>query len=122
MSKPVFDREAFAKRCVYDDELQEEIILGSFPDIERHLARVEAAFEKGNAEELERSAHALKGTSGTLSALRLQEKAQAIELAAKSSTLDSSTEANVRELRNDRQELRARLEELGYSLPAASDE
>jgi HPt (histidine-containing phosphotransfer) domain-containing protein len=119
VNEPVFDHEAFAKRCVYDDELQEEIIRGSFPDIERHLAQVEAAFEKGNAEELERSAHALKGTSGTLSALRLQEKARAIELAAKSSALDSSTEANVRELRNDSQELRARLEELGYSLSSA---
>lgn len=122
MSELVFDHDAFAKRCVYDDELQEEIIRGSFPDIERHLARVEAAFEKGNAEELERSAHALKGTSGTLSALRLREKAQAIELAAKNSALDSSTEANVRELRNDKEELRTHLEELGYSLPAASDE
>ena len=117
MSDMVFDEEAFAKRCVHDSELQQEIVEGSLPDLEQHIRSVAAAFERGDATQLERAAHALKGTSGTLSALELQAAARQIETAAKEAQLTAGTGEHIRSLREQAEALRARLRELGFRLP-----
>ena len=117
MSDTVFDRDAFAKRCVYDSELQEEIVQGSLPDLEQHIRSVAEAFEHGEAKQLERAAHALKGTSGTLSALDLQAAARQIETDAKEGRLTADSGKRIHGLREQAEALRVRLKELGFPLP-----
>jgi HPt (histidine-containing phosphotransfer) domain-containing protein len=87
-----FDLAAYEKRCVYDAELQQTIMEGSVPNIPVQIEKIEAAYRAGNADQLKREAHGLKGTSGTLSALRLQESAERLEIAA-----DESRNAGVTE-------------------------
>ncbi len=87
-----FDHEAFKKRCVNDEELERTIMEGSIPNIPEQLQKIDEAYESGDAYRLERAAHGLKGTSGTLSALELQETAMAIEMSAKSGEVKQEVE------------------------------
>ncbi len=79
---PVFDKEAFRRRCVYDGELEHTILHGSLKDLESQIHKLKQNYDDQNYQELERTAHALKGTSGTISAMRLHTTAQELELAA----------------------------------------
>ena len=88
----VFDHEAFKKRCVDDIELEQTIMEGSIPNIPEQLQKIDEAYAGGDAYGLERAAHGLKGTSGTLSALQLQETAMAIEMSAKSGEVRQEVE------------------------------
>jgi HPt (histidine-containing phosphotransfer) domain-containing protein len=116
MEPEIFDREAFAKRCVYDEELQEEIIRGSLPDVAAHVSAVEEAFERGDPNALERSAHALKGSCGTLSAIDLRETAREIEMAAKEANFSAETAQQVRSLRTKDREFREHLRDAGFDI------
>jgi len=77
---PVFDREAFRKRCIYDEVLEQTILNGSIDDLSSQVQQLKQHFRQWNSKQLERTAHALKGTAGTLSALRLYASAQQLEL------------------------------------------
>ncbi|MFP4178585.1 MAG: Hpt domain-containing protein [Spirochaetaceae bacterium] len=96
-----FDFEAFKKRCVYDEELQKTIMEGSIPNIPEQLNKIEEAFRGNDAYSLEREAHGLKGTSGTLSALKLQETVKEIELSAKSGEVKEEVEELLRSAREN---------------------
>jgi len=80
---PVFDREAFRKRCIYDEELEQTILHGSINDLNTQVQQLKQHFQNRDCQQLERTAHALKGTAGTLSALRLHASAQQLELTAR---------------------------------------
>jgi len=82
-SYPIFDKSAFKKRCVYDKELEHTILYGSMKDLQLQIETLKKNFAEGDYYSLERSAHALKGTSGNLSALRLYASAEQLEAAAK---------------------------------------
>ena len=92
-----FDKTAFEKRCVYDQELMRTIIEGSVPNLYAQLRKMKAAYRQGDASLLEREAHSLKGTSGTLSAERLYESALRIEAFAKIGSLDNAVEEEIRD-------------------------
>ena len=109
----VFDREAFNKRCVGDEELEREIMDGSIPTIPDQLKRIEEAFRAGDAYKLEREAHGLKGTSGTLSALALQQSAQDIEVSAKSGEVSPDIENSIAEAHRSFDEFLKKVEEEG---------
>jgi HPt (histidine-containing phosphotransfer) domain-containing protein len=116
MSREVFNSTSFAVRCVRDPELQQEIVEGSLPDIERHIAAIEEAYTQADPEQLERAAHALKGTSGTLSAERLMSSAVELELSAKQGDLRTAG-SRVPGLRSLAEEFRRALREHGFHLP-----
>ena len=80
---PVFNKEAFRKRCVYDEALERTILHGSLDDLHAQVKQLQQDFSKRDFKTLERTAHALKGTSGTLSAARLHATAQQLELSAR---------------------------------------
>ena len=80
---PVFDQAAFRKRCIYDAELEQTILHGSMGDLESQVKLLKQLLQEQNCRQLERTAHALKGTAGTLSALRLHASAQQLELSAR---------------------------------------
>ena len=82
-SPTVFDKSAFQERCVYDKELELTILYGSMKDLQLQLETLKQNFAEGDYHSLARSAHALKGTSGNLSALQLYESAEQLETAAK---------------------------------------
>jgi HPt (histidine-containing phosphotransfer) domain-containing protein len=81
--QPVFDDAAFEKRCLGERELILEILSGSLPALSIHMENLRSCFELGDYAELERSAHSLKGSSGTLSALRLYSTVSELELKAR---------------------------------------
>src|SRR6056297_2494228 len=82
-SYPIFDKSAFKKRCVYDKELEHTILYGSMKDLELQIETLKKNFAGGDYHSLERSAHALKGTSGNLSALRLYASAEQLDASVK---------------------------------------
>ncbi|HDQ14451.1 MAG TPA: Hpt domain-containing protein [Sediminispirochaeta sp.] len=92
----VFDQESFRNRCLHDTELEREIIKGSLPDLLAHGEKVKKALSEADYYHLNRTAHALKGTSGTVSAARLSELAQKIETLAKE--LSENREGDAQEL------------------------
>lgn len=79
----IFDKSAFQKRCVYDKELEYTILYGSMKDLQLQIDTLKQNFAEGDYHSLARSAHALKGSSGNLSALRLYASAVQLEAAAK---------------------------------------
>lgn len=76
----VFNKAAFQKRCVYDSELELTILEGSLGTLREQLHKIGAYFEAADYYQVERNAHSLKGTSGTLSAERLSAAAMDLEL------------------------------------------
>jgi len=82
-SSPIFDKSAFQKRCVYDEELEHTILYGSMQDLRLQIDTLKQNFVEGDYHSLARSAHALKGTTGNLSALGLYESAKQLESSAK---------------------------------------
>ncbi len=87
---PVFNKEAFRKRCVYDENLERTILHGSLDDLHSQIEQLQQNFADHDYKTLERTAHALKGTSGTLSATRLHATAQQLELTARVATEENS--------------------------------
>lgn len=108
-----FDFEAFKKRCVYDEDLQHTIMEGSVPNIPEQLQKIEDAYRNNDAYHLERAAHGLKGTCGTLSALALQESAKSIEMSAKSGEVKPEVEEYIRSAREDYSQFIEKIKEVG---------
>jgi len=74
---------AFEQRCLNDGELIRTILEGSLKDLSGHIQKVRSNLERKEYDGLVRGAHSLKGTSGTLSALRLYETARDLEMNAR---------------------------------------
>ncbi|MFW5712054.1 MAG: ATP-binding protein [Spirochaetota bacterium] len=91
---PIFDREAFRKRCIYDEDLEQTILHGSMADLNGQVQQLKQNFQNRDCQQLERTAHALKGTAGTLSALRLHASAQQLELIARMANQQDSKDIN----------------------------
>ena len=76
----VFNRELALERVGGDAELLDEIVglyLGEYPGL---LEQIQAAVNSGDAQQLYRSAHTLKGSLGTLGAEVAQKQAMDLEM------------------------------------------
>ena len=61
-------------------------------DAPRHLSAMRNAAAAGDAGEVARAAHALKGASGSMGATELSQQARAVEMAARDDDLSASEE------------------------------
>jgi signal transduction histidine kinase/CheY-like chemotaxis protein/HPt (histidine-containing phosphotransfer) domain-containing protein len=80
---PVFDLGAFAERCDGDQELMRELIAQFLDEHGPLVERIAAAITGGDARDVERAAHALKGTLATLGAMSASAVAGEIERMAR---------------------------------------
>jgi CheY-like chemotaxis protein/two-component sensor histidine kinase len=84
-----FDRVSLSDNAGNDEGLVRELITLFQDDALTYLARIRAAAAGGDALELQRAAHALKGSSGAICAGRVASAALAVELAARDGNLTS---------------------------------
>ncbi len=99
-----------------EPDLLAELIEVFEADTAARLSALRDAVEKGDAEGLRRAAHALRGGSGSLGALRLSRLAEDVESAARSGNLDAVTE-QIKGLEGEYERVRA---ELSASVAAKS--
>jgi len=88
----IFDRHALLDRLDGDAELFEEIIRDYVRDVPKQLGLLTAALESGESELVARQAHTIKGASGNVGALALQEAALGVEMAGKRGDLAHAAE------------------------------
>ena len=67
-----------------------ELIDTYLDDAPRHIAALRRATAAGDATEVARAAHALKGASGSIGATGLSEQARSLEMAARGGDLDGA--------------------------------
>ena len=88
----VFNRELALERVGGDEELLDEIVglyLGEYPGL---LEQIQSAVDAGDAKELYRSAHTLKGSLSALGAESAQKQAMELEMSGRHGKLaDTST-------------------------------
>jgi two-component system sensor histidine kinase/response regulator len=80
--EPVLDKVGALERLEGDKELWDEICGIWMDDHGAMLSAVRDAFDAASDEALRRAAHALKGASANIGAVRVASKAREIELAA----------------------------------------
>lgn len=80
-TEDVFDRADLLNRLMGDEELADEIINDFILDVPNNISALKEALKKNDAYSLQQRAHTLKGASGNVSAVALQEIARRIELA-----------------------------------------
>ena len=78
-----FDRPSLMERLLEDEDLVRELVDAFLDDTPGQLSALEAAFAGGDILQTERLAHRIKGSAANLSACRLQQVAQALELIAR---------------------------------------
>jgi HPt (histidine-containing phosphotransfer) domain-containing protein len=83
----VWDRAAALDRVGGDDSLLQELLSMLFEQIENGLPTLSRALEQGNAHDLERTAHSLKGAAASLGADRFRQCAYEIEQMGRSGDL-----------------------------------
>jgi two-component system, sensor histidine kinase len=84
-----------------DREFVVELIRTFLADATEQLEAIDVAAAAGDAEALVRPAHTLKSSSATLGATRLAATSRAVEMAARSGSIDSSVADDVRALHTD---------------------
>lgn len=103
----VFNRDLALERVGGDEELLDEIVclyLGEYPAL---LEQIQSAVNTGDAKELYRSAHTLKGSLGALGAEAAQKQAMELEMSgryaklADTSTMLADLEHLLQQLRNE---------------------
>lgn len=106
--RPTVDVEQAVEQVGHDAGLFGELV--ALFDAERALAvaEIEAGLAAGDAPRVERAAHRLKGSLGTLAAFPARELAAAVEAAGRANRLDDAGEALPR--------LLAELERVGPAL------
>ena len=82
-SVPAFDRESLLRTLGGDEDMAREIVPEFLADARRQLDILRETAVSGSAGELARQAHALKGASATVGALRLEGEAARLEAEAK---------------------------------------
>jgi len=85
--KLIFDREGALNRLGDDEALLEEILGVYFEDTPRQLEALKEAVERGDSAAIRRQAHTLKGSSGNVGAVSMQEVAFQIEKAGETGDL-----------------------------------
>jgi HPt (histidine-containing phosphotransfer) domain-containing protein len=80
---PVLEPEGFLDQVAYDRSLMVEIIDLFFSERERQIPEMENALAAGEYDRLQRVAHTIKGSLGSLHASRARWYAQSLETAAK---------------------------------------
>ncbi|MCK4619164.1 MAG: response regulator [Desulfobacterales bacterium] len=88
----VFDRTAFLDRIGGDKNICQEIIGIFLQDVPRQIESLENTISKNNPALVDRQAHTLKGASGNVGAVSLQDAAMQLELAGKNNDLSRATE------------------------------
>ena len=88
----VFDRTAFLDRIGGDEELCLEIIGLFLQDVPGQIEFLENTINKKDPALVDRQAHTLKGASGNVGAVSLQDAALQLELAGKNGDLSRATE------------------------------
>lgn len=83
LSFPVFDYDDFLYRIDGDVDLLKEVIQIFLEDTPGLLTNLYAEIKGGDTEAVERAAHTLKGAAANISAKRLQQLSQHIQLALK---------------------------------------
>ena len=114
-SEPLFDREELLDRVDNDVELLAEIVELFLQDYPSLLEKIEKAVADDDAYQLERAAHALKGSVGNFIADRCYQAAFRLEQMGRDEKLDQSREAYEeleRELKRLEPALRALLGEV----------
>jgi two-component system, sensor histidine kinase and response regulator len=106
-AEAILDTTAVLKRLGGDDELLREIATMFLDEYPRMISAIREAIALGDAESLERAAHAFKGSVGNFCAERASQRALRLEIMGRDSKLAGAEEAC------------ARLEEeIGRILPA----
>jgi PAS domain S-box-containing protein len=82
-----FDREAFIKRLLGDEELAATVIAGFLDDIPKQLWALRIMVEEGKTIEAGSQAHKIKGAAGNVTGKALLEIAHAMEKAGKAGDL-----------------------------------
>ncbi len=80
---PVLEPEGFLDQVAYDRDLLVEIIDLFFAERERQIPDMESALAAGEYDRLQKVAHTIKGSLGSLHATRARWYAQSLETAAK---------------------------------------
>jgi HPt (histidine-containing phosphotransfer) domain-containing protein len=83
LSSPVFDYDDFLDRIDGDVDLLKEVVQIFLEDTPRLLTNLYSGIKSGDNEAVERAAHTLKGATANISAKRLQQLSQYIQLALK---------------------------------------
>ncbi|MBV8808553.1 MAG: Hpt domain-containing protein [Acidobacteriaceae bacterium] len=110
---PVFELEAFQAQVGHDHELFMEIIELFLAEQESQAAAMRSALTLGDFGELGRVAHTIKGSLASLHAIRSRTRAQELESAAKSHSLErcqhllNGLEAELKALEHELQAVRA---------------
>jgi CheY-like chemotaxis protein/HPt (histidine-containing phosphotransfer) domain-containing protein len=88
----VFDRTALLNRVAGNEDICQEIIGIFLQDVPRQIESLENTINKKDPALVNRQAHTLKGASGNVSAVSLQDAAMQLEVAGKNSDLSRATE------------------------------
>jgi HPt (histidine-containing phosphotransfer) domain-containing protein len=86
------DFEAYVERMGGNREIAEIIIRGFLEEIPKQLRNIEAAIESGDIKTVDREAHSMKGGGLNVFANGVMEAAKALEMHAKSGSLDNARE------------------------------
>jgi len=89
-SAAAIDRDAVLRRLGGDEALLADVVRLFLEDCPQRLAAIEAALERGDADDIRSAAHALKGPAGNLSATALFEAARALERAGAEGRIDDA--------------------------------
>ena len=87
---PVLDGEALVRRLMGDRELAGQVVRGFLEDVPRQQSALKKSLAAGDAAEIRRCAHTLKGGSATIGAERLRLVCQAMEAAAASGDVEAA--------------------------------
>ncbi|MGH7740708.1 MAG: response regulator [Candidatus Eiseniibacteriota bacterium] len=109
VSSQVLDVERFKEISCGDGEFERELMHDFSSSASAQLMRLRAAIEKKSADGVQRAAHALKGASRTLGAVRMGDTAQELETMGEESRLDGA-EALVQRIAVEFEDARAALE------------
>jgi PAS domain S-box-containing protein len=83
VDKTVFDEEELLERLDGDKDLVHLLLLGFMKDISSQITRLKEELAEGNLPGIRKQAHTLKGAAANVSAGRLRDAAQEMELAEK---------------------------------------
>jgi CheY-like chemotaxis protein len=115
----VFDSVSLLNRLMGDRPLAETILTGFLEDFPSQLRNLRERFAEGDSRGARLAAHALKGSSATVSANRLSELARELEVAAQATELDEFGELLPKAV-GEFERLKGALKKIGWSLNHAS--
>jgi HPt (histidine-containing phosphotransfer) domain-containing protein len=90
LANSIFDWNGLLHRLMGDEELAKEIIEDFLKQISGNLLAVKKALNKNDLKIIKRKSHTIKGASGNVGALKLQEIAEQIEIAGDEKDLDKA--------------------------------